>query len=342
MRRQLVFVLFSLGFTLSARSQNTFAPIGAEWWYAASMRSYEYWDNFAEVWADQMVSVKDTVIAGQSCRKLTATRHQKDKNHPYTAYVTAQSSFFIYNNQDTVFAFSAALSNFVPLYIFNVQPGDTVCLRSPLGQAANSPFCVVIDSVVTEIYDTTHLRSYYHHNVSGSNIGFGSSYTMPDDSKLRLGKYTDKVGGNWPGCGSFFPGGYIDNADYYKSTGLPTGSLRCYHDAVTAIKMSAVTCDSVQNSYLGVDKPYRTNEAGYIFPNPTSETFTLMLPKSFPKESTVILFNISGQKVHEIIVPAKQSECAIVMPAELPSGLYVLKLSLAEDRFIYRKLILRH
>ena len=103
-------------------TQNTFAPVGAEWWYAGILKDYDYNESYYTRWADHMVSVKDTTILNTSCRVLEAIRYQKSDASPTTAAIVKRDTFYIYDNVDTVFVYDSKISNFTPLYIFNVSP----------------------------------------------------------------------------------------------------------------------------------------------------------------------------------------------------------------------------
>ncbi|RYZ31892.1 MAG: T9SS type A sorting domain-containing protein, partial [Sphingobacteriales bacterium] len=157
-----------------------------------------------------------------------------------------------------------------------------------------------------------------------------------------IGKYTEKIGGNWIMRGSFFPGEYFLTTDYVKTTALPTGNFSCYHDANTAIKITALACDFVPNSTLSIGETPFIYDETCIFPNPNSGQFTVKSGQPFAKGSIATLINLSGQKVYETTIPADRAACQISVPATLPRGMYVLRISQANGHFLYRKLMLRH
>lgn len=125
-----------------------------------------------------MLSVKDTTLAGRPCRKLIATRYERNGLSPDVTSITKQDNFFIYNNEDTVFLYDRNVGDFTLLYIFNLNEGDTVCIRVPNPELPGMDFSYIIDSIKTEYYDTIQLRSYYNHTLlpsgSSNSINWGS------------------------------------------------------------------------------------------------------------------------------------------------------------------------
>lgn len=123
-----VLLLFFLMQTGSSYAQGgDFAPIGATWHYSYfnSNQNNFYGYIYQEV-------VKDTVISGQACRKLERMRigvPRHDQSAPIDS--VTMSSIYLYSNPDTVFYYNDIFERFLPLYIFNVEAGDTMTFHVP-------------------------------------------------------------------------------------------------------------------------------------------------------------------------------------------------------------------
>ncbi len=154
--------------SLCVNAQNSFAPVGAEWWYSGNNVSYTYGPldmPVNETWTDHLLVTGDTTIQGVDCRKVTATRMKKTGHNPDSSFVDGHKTMYFYDNTDTVFYWHIPSGRFEPLYIFNAAEGDTICLKNPyfpMGAAGeDSTFCFTIDSIRTVLFDTTLLKTFY-------------------------------------------------------------------------------------------------------------------------------------------------------------------------------------
>lgn len=348
MKKRLQLIAAFLILSTAGYAQTTFAPVGAEWWYGGKLFDYTFWDDFHIRWVDHMQSVKDTFLAGESCRMLTTTRYQKSVYNPNTVSIRYNDTFFLYNTEDTVFVYDEIISNFTPLYIFNVTAGDTVCLRKPNFSSSemSAEFCIVIDSIKLETYDTVQLKSYYNHTVLDSGDFYGPffswggpKYYPGPDPYTNAGKYTEKIGGNWPRHGSFFPNISVYNPDYYKeSEEIPTGSLRCYYDAVTAIKMEAIPCDSVIRPLVSIPEITKSAYHVSVSPNPSTGTFLLTTQKPLKEALDIQVTDLSGRTMKRLSLQAGKTEMTCDL-RQLSSGLYLLLFNTEGQRY-YQKLVI--
>ena len=342
MRKFLLFTALCFCCLGQSRSyaQNTFAPVGAEWWYGGAL---EYYSAFAGElgnwqWVDHMQSVKDTLVAGKSSRMLAAVRYQK--NNGSVSYVHSRDTFFIYNNEDTVFSYNKYTSDFTPLYIFNVNVGDTICMRVPNEPQVNVTFCYVIDSIKTEQYDTSLLKSYYNHTILGTNVSWGGAQHTPGQFDYRIvGKYTEKIGGNWPLVGSFFPAGIAFVDEYKNAMAKPTGTFRCYNDPLTAIKVVNVACDSVfPSSIVGIAAIQKSPYGITLSPNPSSGRFTLAVQKPLSQAMDILVCDLSGRMLSTLRLATGQTSLTGNLD-QLSSGAYLLLLQTGAERY-YHKLVI--
>jgi hypothetical protein len=94
---------------LLAPAQNTFAPLGAEWWYYSDWSSSKSKIYFLL----QIQSSRDTIIDGHNCRILQQTAHTKtsqlsipfeDNSVQYSSVSTeALKDIYLYQTTDTIY-----------------------------------------------------------------------------------------------------------------------------------------------------------------------------------------------------------------------------------------------
>jgi hypothetical protein len=143
--------------------------LGAEWWYYAA--TFHPNGDGSTRNTFQAVVTKDTLIQGISCRQIDmihrfARRGLDGSIQPSSV----KSPFYFYEHEDTIFVYNEIFNRFTPLYVYNVNDGDTVCLPVPPAPvpdlrlnpiSGDTSFCFVVDFVRSVLYDTTYLRTYY-------------------------------------------------------------------------------------------------------------------------------------------------------------------------------------
>ena len=96
------------------RDRSNFAPLGATWHHSGF---YGVYKSFVS---------KDTVFKGQACRKIEQDIYVNlGKFYPFL-YTTRD--LYIYDNDDTVFCYNDRIDRFTPLFVFNLNSGDTLRL----------------------------------------------------------------------------------------------------------------------------------------------------------------------------------------------------------------------
>ncbi|WP_157977176.1 T9SS type A sorting domain-containing protein [Taibaiella helva] len=348
MKKQLLILVFLiLVFRAGSYAQGTFAPVGAEWWYGGDCFDYESWGDSGIWWADHMQSVKDTTVLNKPARMLTATRYQQYASS--SIMIGKRDTFYIYNTADTVFVYDAVVAEYTPLYIFNVSVGDTLCLRQPNSTLSSSSaiepeFCIIIDSIKTEDYSGEQLISYYNHTITADNatgaLSWGErQYVSQTAPYFRyVGKYTEKIGGNWLKIGSFFPESMGIVSDYSKQIGFPSGTLRCYTDSATTIKMVSEACDTIVVNPLSLPKLAKATYQVSVFPNPSSGTFRLTVAEPLKETLLLQVTDLSGKVLYSSQLAAGKTGLSLEL-ATLTTGTYLLVLQAKAQRY-YQKLVI--
>lgn len=157
------FITILIGF--SSFSQSEFAPLGAKWSYhkfrGSDFSGYEYLtiskcDSAYENDGKTIKIVKSDICSQQYHYNQFANQYQ------YTDRDTIQKIDSFYEQNDTVFAYNRIFEKFTPLYIYNVQEGDTITLP---------------------IFDTTYASPNYFQSSFGSYITqFDSTFSFRIDS----------------------------------------------------------------------------------------------------------------------------------------------------------------
>ncbi len=235
-----IYLLLSFYFTsitLIIQCQE-WAPIGAEWRYRTELSPTN------EVWYETIRVQKDTIIAGQQCRK----------------YVTNDDFGFTFERNDSVFFWHQ--DDFYLRYDFSALPGDTLVIPTPdFGHepGTTDSFIVVLDSIKTTLIglSQTPLEKYYTHSIYGT-------LDYQDNGYYRIiGSYS-----TWGGL---------------TTDGIPVGltymDLRCYSDENIDIFGIDMSC-----SPPNATDELQEKTSIRLFPNPSSGLVTIELPddnKSF-------------------------------------------------------------
>lgn len=292
MKKSIFLALFFI--CLSVKSQ-IFAPLGASWYFnsqnnGAAPSNSEY---------IKFESIKDTLIKGQSVRKIERTCYH------YIGTVSTLSDLFVYNSTDTAFIYNPMKDKFDKLYIFNKNKGDTITLDVPFEQSqpalsTNSQYRLVIDSVAVEIYNGKTLKKYKTRGLD--NFQFWSE-----------GWFMDYAGGiDW-----FFPSAaIISEAD---------GPLRCYNAPEFNIHFSEIDCDYRLISAV-VDVK---NAELQIYPNPAIDEFQI---SGSTEIVNVEIYNNKG-------ILNRKEENSTFYISELPKGIYIVKIKLLNNSILFKKLI---
>ncbi|RYE22424.1 MAG: T9SS type A sorting domain-containing protein [Sphingobacteriales bacterium] len=253
----------------SAQAQD-FAPVGAEWHFDAR---YGIFHGKVE---------KDTVLHGVACRKITCTSYIDSIWSSRGLGVSNKPDLYVYDNADTVFAYNFLFRKFTPLYIFNVEAGDTIhipVMPPALGSTGNiydSILHFVVDSVKDVRYDTAILKTVY---------------TRPaitkDFLEYSFGPYARKLGNYGTGLLPWCNGCAIILTESYQSP----YETRCYHDENISIKL--VSDDCAKNLPVGVPVIEADAEL-QLYPNPATNLLTIT---GVNEGTAYTIYNATGQKV---------------------------------------------
>jgi len=286
-------------------AQGDFAPIGAKWYYSQG------YDLDLRLGYIEETVTKDTTINGQFCRKIERRELVKIDNIPNSQIDTnSLDSKYVYANVDTVFYYNSPFDKFLPLYIFNVAMGDTICYHVPdtsfLHTYPDSLFKVAVERIEVLQINGSNLKK-----ISTTNtIGYGDPFI-----------YTERIGSEksllLTLSGTF---------------GTPS-LLRCYSDAnLSYIVDTNTPCDYVDGP-TSINGKQSNNLNISVYPNPAQDYLNIKTDGINLNDTDIHIYDVVGKKVHASITNSRIDVSA------LAKGVYLIKITVGED-YVVKKILI--
>ena len=273
----------------------------------------------------------DTVIQSIQVKKIkqqTLLQIQQPFSNPPDLYV--------YTASDTTFFFNPIFNRFTPLYIFNAQEGDSICLPIvPIGICAEYPtniqdstFCFVIDSVRWVQYDTSTLKTFYTKSYQKKYTAIQVNWSkQPPFNNNIVGAYAERLGGLYSGilpiCWDRCP--HIFECDRNQT-------LFCYSDKQYSIKLTSGDCAN-GGIYTSTDNEILKQQLS-VSPVPANDFIYINTQKSI---SIVEIYNSQGQQLMSLSNPK-----STIPVSQLRSGIYFLKIVFKDKSVKLEKIIIEH
>lgn len=228
MKTLYIFLFFAVGLAVGVKGQQPFAPVGAKWHYTeVSMTGPE----ISYTWFE---SVKDTIVANQSCRKIIGSSG------------CAWKADYLFDRNDSVFFYNNAIQQFDLLYNFAANAGDSWTIHHPVNWGGdNDSTTLTVDSTSSITIDGVNLKVLYTRAINEENNNWWSF----------KGEHIQRIGAAYlfPVFGACDPG---------------PGELRCYQDSDIFYKQGQYDCEyvsviDISNDALGVF-PNPTEKILYI------------------------------------------------------------------------------
>lgn len=303
MKNTLLFFLLALLATTTAKAQgDSFAPIGAEWYYGS--RNYYNFPHYSRFRVE-----KDTMVVGVACRKISGIYVPRDSiSRPL-------DDIYVYSTRDTVFYYNHTFGRFTPLYIFNVEEGDTMTYNLPdykypphFEYSSSGP---TADSIFKVVVQKTELIT-----INGKNLKKIWPSHKSVDSFLwyfRCTNYIERIGSDV----FIIPHSYPSFPEFMEF------SLRCYSDHEISYQLTE-PCDTLFQRPTGLTQPNnRSNNGIAVFPNPSYGRFVIRMGEAENIPIELLLMDITGKTVKKIVIPPKEKE--VYCSLNLSAGIYLLK-----------------
>ena len=283
MKTKLLILFFISSYLLSNAQE--FAPVGAKWYYSFTPWSYPLRNE-----AILVESIKDTVVNNINCRKMSGV-----------------GSNFIYSSGNKVFIFNNFINDFVKIYDFDLQAGDTLKFKYANDSSISA---YIIDSVEFMSINSKIKKIQYISpqmpNMNGDNMWVFYGYNI------------EGIGNN----NYLFP-------QFALADPLINGGLRCYEDSIIGYYNTGIVsvCDST--IMLGINEneflPFK------LYPNPAKDYIFI---ESNSGNALAEIFSIDGklQKKYSIFYETS------ININDLAKGLYIIKLQ-TEKGYVYGKFI---
>lgn len=367
----LVYVLCTLLSSTSGRAQG-FAPLGAEWTYHGFQDGpigTEYLYRYKCVQADTQA---DKVI------KTIEVSHYKQQiiydtsgSVTYRYRDTAISSLLLYEENDTVWVYNSVFQKYTPLYIFNVQEGDT--LRIPIldihptypnaTPEGDSVFVLIVDSIRTVNYGGVNAETYFVSNYMGDTTGINwqtmngvedlpnpivnwTSYVswtpVGDWASLTIphGAYTRLFGGKGEGLlpeRSYIPPPYV----IFEGE-LRLNRIHCFSNDTLSFQIYQPQdgCDTFRYNRPLVVHSVNALKGVDVYPNPAQNTLVLQAQQLFAAHTSLSITDILGRTVVDKTLVAGKQQYTLSVTG-WTAGTYILILEQNGQRY-YRKVQVVH
>jgi hypothetical protein len=291
MKKSLLLFLCAI-LSVAGYAQVTFAPMGATWNFYPNALQYRHFRTDGTV-----------TIAGKSCARTSAYEHDA------YAHTTKKLGWLdTYTSGDTVYyrGFSGRL---VPLYIFNVQQGDTLAFyKLNFYNATDSFFHVRIDSVKPVQWGNAMLKTVWARTIEPASDGTWCAFGRDAEHQI----YVERIGavygeGLLPWTKAVIP----------ETIGSPT----CYYDGVTDVRLGG------SDSCTGIPLTVTQQQPGdfNVFPNPARDAVSIQFSTPQPGTVTLALYNVIGRKYLEREITAGTQKLTIPMN-DLPPGTYYISI----------------
>ena len=271
--------------------------------------TYGYW-GWEYYGLEKMEVLADTTIQGLPCKKIGRKVIVFSALPP--GYMTAyQNARYVYEAHDRVSVWNG--SGFIPLYDFNLLPGDTLKFTP-----YDCPKGYVIDSIgLTE--------------VDGVELRFQKAWMLPTTpfSPMTEILIIERIGQVYQRTPTMTGGYFFLDEAYACVTDLPWRTFRCYSDTeIDLYKFGTLPCGF--SSGTSDPEPFALE----VFPNPAGAQLTIRLDGPGVGRGFV-LYNALGQAVLAGDLPDAMSH---ISTSGIPAGVYVLRVW-AKGGTIVRKIV---
>ncbi len=302
------FILIDKWAQAQEQEQN-FAPIGAEWYYGA--KNYYNYPHYSVFHVE-----KDTLFAGINCRKITGAYV------PQSGVARALDNIYVYSTRDTVFYYNKSFEQFTPLYIFNVEEGDTIAYNSPyfeyLPHFDNRPNTPQADSVAKFTIEKIDFL-----NVDGKNLKriWIEQVLGNNPWNYGHGNYIERIGS------PFLIIPHLPNAYIPENFEI---SLRCYTDQEISYQFT-LPCDTLFQEQANIISRESSNGKMLVYPNPSSGNFVIRMATVSNRFVSVTIVDIVGRPIATIVIHPGQQE--VSFNQYLFAGIYILKYCIDDEMF---------
>lgn len=261
----LLFTLFAFSIFLSAQIQ--FAPVGSNYYYWGEYQNNNEGPFFPYIITMNVLS--DTIIEGQTCRKLGGSNLSWQCGEDYVMYD------YVYEDNGQVYHWNRHTANFELLYDFNKNAGESWQVPYFCGGLDNQncpadTFSVIVDSVSYVEINNLSLK-VQHVSLESENLG-GYVFTIYEGI----------------GCIDHF---YFLKEDFCFTIHDYFRGLRCFDSPIDG-SFPFFTDDGQCDMIVGLAQELNTSEVS-IFPNPFTDEVIIEAEGTF----SITLYDLIGRQL---------------------------------------------
>ncbi len=298
----LLFTLHVFGYTFLS-AQIEFAPVGSTYYYWAEYQNSNEGPFFPYIITMNVLS--DTIIEGQSCRKLGGADLSWRCGEDGVTYN------YIYEEDGQVYHWNRHVSSFELLYDFNKNAGESWQVPSFCGDLEEQDcpadtFSVVVDSISYVEINNVSLK-VQHVSLESENLG-GSGFTIYEGI----------------GCINHF---YYWKDEYCFTIHDYFRGLRCFDSPIDGsfpFFMDDGQCDMI----VAVKQEPRTPEVS-TYPNPFVDEVVVVAEGMF----SVALYDLLGQQL--LVQKNVYQKTTLDLKVYLP-GTYFISIQRGDSRLVHK------
>ncbi|MDR0970175.1 MAG: T9SS type A sorting domain-containing protein [Lentimicrobiaceae bacterium] len=318
--KKISFLFFiSLSFFTVLGQGNTWAPIGAQWYYSHN--------GFGGTGFYLVESTKDTLITVDGTTRLCSVLEVTEtwwNSFNGSTYTNKKENQYMYSDDDKVYIYK--MNRFFTLYDFSAQVGDE--WEIPYGHEFLLEAGVDCEEVVSLTTGMAEVSFAGDTLINGLTLRYfklkrkdfqpcetGYCWELPDESPI-----IEKIG---PIRGYMLPNPSCI-LDFYAG-----GQLRCYSENSFTFETGvALTCD-----YLVSTNENTENQLFQIFPNPTSDAIRIVCDAN--SVYSLSITNVLGQ----VFIPKTTVQNGQMVPVStLPQGMYIISVTDNQNHVTSQKL----
>ena len=157
-----------------------------------------------------------------------------------------------------------------------------------------------------------------------TTIAIGSSDSITHQGQIVSFYANETYGGSAPTFRWYVNGVYVpsDSSNMFSTAVYSNDTIRCI--ATSNLACAVGTTDTsnsivIYGSYLSVNDVHANDQLFAVFPNPNNGSFTFKMTSISNEDAHVIITNVMGQKVKEMLTPVN-AESHITL--DVPAGIY--------------------
>jgi len=290
MKYLILLIVLLLG--VNANAQMWFSD-GATWHYS--------YNNFFIEGSIKLSVNGDTLINGVDSKQIRKSKTYF--NYQSNVFTEDQFDGFEYMYSDSDHVYQLINDEFVVLYDFNSNVGDTVTLYLD-DSYFGLPECDSIGyALVTEVGTET---------INGENLRYYNLTTIEGSSVFLEGKIIEKIGNiGW----YFFCEPYCFFIEESK------GPFRCYQDNSFGLYSNPGFTDSCDFT-IGINENNSQNIGIVIYPNPSSNSLQISLKKTLTSPFSIGVYSLNGK---QLFYKEGLLDNTTLNVSQIDPGMYLLK-----------------